>query len=126
LKPKRQTDAPFAQTVVVLTSRIVLLAILLAGTACNQLDGCPADLGVKLTPRDTTIGVGDQFQAQLTLLLCGGKTASDSLTWTSSDIDIAVVGAHTGIVIGVRPGTAFISVSGKLYGNLDEIQLTVH
>jgi Bacterial Ig-like domain (group 2) len=105
---------------------VLLAMILLAAAGCSQLEGCPATLGIKLTPADTTIASGDQFQAQVTLLGCGGtEILTDSLTWTSSDLSVAVVGTRTGVVIGAHGGTAMIAVVGRTYGSLGAIQVTV-
>jgi hypothetical protein len=106
--------------------RLLLFVILLHAAACSQLETCPAHLGIELTPTDTTIAPGDQFQAHLTLLGCGGtKTVTDSLTWTSSDVGVAVVGTRTGVVIGAQPGTALIMVVGRTYGSLGAFHVTV-
>ena len=106
--------------------RVLLFVVPLITGACSGLEGCPADLGVTLAPTDTTIAPGEQFQSHVTLVGCGGtKKLTDSLTWTSSDLSVAVVGTYTGIVIGARAGTAEVSVVGQTFHNLGTVRVTV-
>ena len=104
---------------------LVFVVPVIAG-ACSELEGCPADLRITLAPTDTTIAPGEQFQPHVTLLGCGGtKKLTDSLTWTSSDLNVAVVGTYTGIVIGAHAGTAEVAVIGQTYHNLGTVRVTV-
>lgn len=106
--------------------RLLGLMALAGLVSCQTTTVCPADLIVGVAPNDTTIAPGDQFATRVTLLGCGGtKTLTDSLTWTSSDVTVAVVGTHTGVVIGVHPGSAVILVSAKTYGAIGDAHVTV-
>ncbi|MGH7617069.1 MAG: Ig-like domain-containing protein [Gemmatimonadaceae bacterium] len=73
---------------------------------------CPGDLEFTFAPHDTTIAPGEQFTASMSVYGCGNRL-SDTITFQSSDLSVAVVGAATGVVIGARPGDATITASAK-------------
>ncbi len=66
----------------------------------------PAVLSVDVAPTEATLDVGDTEQLTATVTVHSG--ASDAISWTSSDEDIATVDAD-GLVTAVAPGTATIT-----------------
>ena len=72
----------------------------------------PSETGVSATvfPADTTIFVGESFQAQLSS--DGGSASSLPMQWRSSDIAIAAVSSE-GFVMARAPGMASITVRGR-------------
>jgi len=95
-------------------------------TACGGDEVCNLDLIVGVAPADTTISVGGQITPRVTLLGCSGtRVLTDSLTWTSTQPAIAVVGTRTGIVIGASPGVATVTANGKTYGRIGAINVVV-
>ncbi|CAN5902197.1 hypothetical protein BH11GEM1_BH11GEM1_12210 [soil metagenome] len=108
-----------------------ILAVVVALLACTDAATdvatvCPSALRIGIIPRDTAIAVGGQFQIIVSLLGCGGtQVLSDSLTFTSSDPGVAVVGSRTGTVIGARPGTTHISVDGQRFHGLGAVSVSV-
>lgn len=62
---------------------------------------------VTITVADNTLSVGDHTVARATL---GGKRATQVVTWTTSDADVATVSPN-GVVTAVSVGTASISAS---------------
>jgi hypothetical protein len=104
---------------------IAILA-LACGCSSHPIAVCPADLRSSVAPADTTILAGEQFTARMTLLGCGGtKVLSDTITFQSSDLNVATVGTTTGVVIGVRSGTATIHASALYYRVAGDVHLTV-
>ena len=104
-----------------------LIALVLA-CACSghAITGCPDDLRVSVTPTDTTIAAGEQFTARMTLLGCGARTVlSDTVTFQSSDLSVAVVGITTGVVIGAHPGTATIRANAQHYHVAADVHVVV-
>jgi hypothetical protein len=102
-----------------------LTSTLVLSLSCTESTVCTADLRIGVAP-DTTVATGSQFQARATILGCGGtKVLSDVLTWLSSDVSIAAVGLQSGTVLGVRPGVAAITASGKTYGFIGALHVTV-
>ena len=100
----------------------------MALSACKNdtLVPCQADLRTSISPSDTTIAVGGTVTLRATLLECGGTRAvTDTLTWTSSDPDIATVDAGSGTVRGVRAGITRILVVGRKYGPMIGPVITV-
>ena len=105
------------------TSLVGLVALVMA---CGEGTVCPLDLRVGVAPSDTTIAVGGTITPRVTLLGCAGtKVLSDSLTWSSADPTIAAVGTRSGVVIGTNPGATTITVTGKTYGHLGTLRVTV-
>lgn len=91
-----------------------------------QIEVCPSDLRESMSPRDTAIAPGEQFTARLTLLGCyGTKVLSDTITYTSEDLSVAVVGTTTGIVTGVNPGTTRIRARSVHYHGNDTTHVVV-
>lgn len=65
---------------------------------------------VEITPTDPVIERGGTIRLRATLRDAGGNTmASRPLTWSSSNDDVAIVSAN-GVVVGVAPGVATITV----------------
>ncbi|MFQ6046902.1 MAG: Ig-like domain-containing protein [Gemmatimonadales bacterium] len=104
-------------------SLLLLLAAALPSSSCETV--CTLELLVAISPSDTTIAVGESFQAKVGLSGCGGrKTFSDEYTWVSDDSTVVVVNDE-GRVTGVGVGQANVLVSGKRYGDLGGIAVTV-
>lgn len=105
---------------------LVLVACTVLVVSCNITNtDCTDELGFQFSPHDTTIGVGEQFTAQLTFWGCGGRERlADSISFVSSDVSVAVVGATTGTVTGAHRGTATITASGQTYHV--SVPITVH
>jgi hypothetical protein len=106
---------------------VVALAAL--GVACTPNDRvtvCPLDLIKGVAPVDTTIPPGGQITPRVTLLGCAGtQVLADSLTWASTNPTVAAVATHSGVVVGVQPGMTIVAATGKTYGNIGSIRVTV-
>jgi hypothetical protein len=87
---------------------------------------CSAELGVRLSPADTTILIGQSFAATISLTTCGGGVSlEDSFTYSSSAPQIASVDPSAGVVTGESVGDAEIQVSGDRYGWLGGFSVQV-
>ena len=105
--------------------RALLLSLLLACSCVTDTAGT-LELGIKSSPGDTTILVGQSFVPSVALSGCGGrKQLSDTFAWSSSDANILAVDAATGRTTGKAIGTARLSVKGKTYGAITEMAITV-
>ncbi len=81
------------------TGLALLLAILIPSAVCETV--CTLELTVRLAPADTTIALGESFNAEVELSSCGGReTFSDDYTWVSDDTTVVVVNDR-GRVTGV-------------------------
>jgi uncharacterized protein YjdB len=106
--------------------RLLLIPVAIALVSCGEATVCTSDLRVRVSPTDTTIRPGEQFTIRVSLLGCSGtKVLSDQLTWTSSDIGVAVVETGTGTVIGAQAGKATILIRGATYGQVGQTMVTV-
>lgn len=104
----------------------VILVVSAIGCGSDAITVCPSDLRVGVAPADTTISVGGQLSPRVTLLGCGGtKVLADSITWTSSNVAAAVVGTNTGTVIGAGQGSAVITATGRTYGRIGSVSVSV-
>lgn len=111
------------------TGLLVLLAGLVAViTSCGLLDGgdCTSELGTQVTPASATIAVGEAFTASVALSSCGGRQQlADAITWAVADTAIASVAPATGRVVGLRVGTTTVRGTGRQYGPVAAIPVTV-
>jgi len=110
----------------------VALALALAtGTvaSCDPLSPgqvCTRELRVDLRPPEQTITVGETFTATVELSSCGGRERlSDSFTWQAQDPAIAEVDAAAGRITGKAPGETLVEVSGRKYGRVGAVRVTV-
>ncbi len=101
------------------------IAVGLSGCELPVL-ACSDDLGMKLTPSERTILVGESFTPSVTLSTCGGqRRITDSFTWAAEDLAVVSVDPRTGRTTGKTPGQTLIWPTGQRYGRLSAIQVTV-
>lgn len=101
------------------------LVALVAACARGTEEACTAELGIYLAPPDTTVRVGDSYQARAGLTSCGGRQREpDIFTWTPANPAIARVDS-TGRVTAVAPGETTIAVAGTQHGSLGVIRVVV-
>lgn len=110
--------------------RILLIASIagLAG-ACADLgfgEVCTTELRSQFSPADTTIQVGQGFQASVQLSTCGGsKRLNDVMAWHAEDPTVATVDERSGRVVGQGAGSTRILASGERYGSIGGVQVVV-
>lgn len=118
LRPRRSTGA-------------VLTLVLAAGTmaSCDLVGpgrACTRELRVDLRPPEQTITVGQTFTATVELSSCGGRERlSDSFTWQAQDPAIVEVDAAAGRITGKAAGETVVEVSGRKYGRVGVVRVTV-
>jgi hypothetical protein len=109
--------------------RLVFIAFLPFIGGCDALGigkNCTLELRAQYSPADTTIEIGDSFQASVELLTCGGsERLADVFTWQSNDPSIAVVDQQTGRVVGKAPGVTQVAATGRKYGAVGGIAVSV-
>jgi uncharacterized protein YjdB len=95
-------------------------------TACSDFQQCSSQINQKFLPADTTIGVGEQFTAQVLVTTCDGRQIlNSSPTWHSTDPAIASVDSLTGRVTGDGQGQTTITATGGFYTLKGNIPVTV-
>jgi hypothetical protein len=110
--------------------RILVAAVLaLSVVSCNQngLGQCPGG-SFSIAPRDTTIAAGSQFSIRVLELGCGvlsGVPVADAVSYQSSDTTVVGVGSSTGLVMGVKAGTAVVHVVAKNDPISGDVSITV-
>lgn len=88
--------------------------------------GCDTDLRAIVTPQQQVMHLADWFTPTIRLLGCGGtKELSDEFTWTGSDSSVLRVDPVTGRTLGISLGSAMVTVTGKRYGTVAMIPVTV-
>ena len=104
----------------------------LSVSACTDIPGlpgggvCTLELRIHFTPPDTSIRVGEDFRASVALSSCGGsQQLRDVITWRSEDPLIATVDAATGRVVARGAGQTRIAATGKKYGSVGAIEVSV-
>jgi hypothetical protein len=113
----------FAETRRAARSLGAVLALGLLG-ACNT--GCDADLGIRLTPVEQTLVVGQSFTPSIALRGCGGTAPlSDVITWTAQDTTIVRIDSRSGQTTALRPGETDLLATGRTYGAVGEVAVTV-
>jgi hypothetical protein len=110
----------------------LIAAIAVLGGACDGLGflapgrTCTLELGTRFSPSDTTVRVGQSFQASVHLSSCGGaQQLTDIITWQAEDPAVATVDGRSGRVVAQGPGTTRILASGRRYGNVGGLQVSV-
>jgi hypothetical protein len=110
----------------------VALALALAASTAAGCDlvgpgrVCTQELRVDLRPPEQTITVGQVFTATVELSSCGGRERlSDSFTWQAHDPAIVEVDAAAGRITGKAPGETLVEVSGRKYGRVGAVRVTV-
>jgi hypothetical protein len=94
----------------------------LLGSAC----GCKADLQMRLSPLERTLAVGESFTPSARFFGCGGtEPLNDVVTWTAQDTSIVRVDLATGRTTGLAQGTTFVVPSGRRYGTVGSVRVTV-
>ena len=107
-------------------NRALFLTLIVFAARCPSGVVCPADLRATFTPADTTIAVGQNFIARVDLKGCGGtQTLVDEITWTTQNSAVASAQQTTGFVTGVSAGATQILATGRTYGPLGGIHVTV-
>src|SRR6267378_7299401 len=87
---------------------------------------CTLELRTRFTPADTTVQVGQSFQASVQLSSCGGaQQLTDVIAWQAEDSAIATVDGRSGRVVARSPGTTRILASGERYGSVGGLQVSV-
>ena len=88
--------------------------------------GCNADLRQDLNPTERTIAVGESFSPSVRFLGCGGtEPLADEITWSASDTAVVRVDVSSGRTTGVGPGMATVVPTGRRYGRLNAVRVTV-
>ena len=101
---------------------VVAIVCLSTQSAC----GCNADLQQDLNPTERTITVGESFTPSARFLGCSGtEPLADEITWSASDTAIVRVDALSGRTTGVGLGRATVVPSGRRYGRLNAVRVTV-
>lgn len=110
---------------------LIAYVAVLAG-ACDGMgfiapgEVCTRELGIRFSPADTTIEIGQSFQASVRLSSCGGKQQlNDVITWHADDPTVATVDGRSGRVVGQGTGTTLIVASGERYGSVGGLQVAV-
>jgi hypothetical protein len=89
---------------------------------------CTSELGVDIQPRERTIWVGEEFTATSTGVSCGGRQRFPySVSWSSTDPDVAEVDEISGRVRGLSEGSAVIRATerGSSPAFWGEVRVTV-
>ena len=112
--------------------RLTQLALCLAASLAAGCDlaspgsVCTRELRVDLRPVEQTITVGQTFTATVELSSCGGRERlTDSFTWQAQDPTIVEVDAAAGRITGKAPGVTLVEVSGRQYGRVGGVRVTV-
>jgi hypothetical protein len=108
---------------------LLVAALSVAGSAagCGLITtGCDADLGMRVSPTEKTLAVGESFTATLQFLGCGGtRSLRDVIIWSATDTAVVRVDSQSGLVTGRRAGQTQVIGSGKTYGTGAYIPVTV-
>jgi len=102
------------------------LVILAACRADSQTTACTDELRVQFAPADTAILPGAAFTASVQLATCGGaQLLTDAFIWHSEDSTIASVDSLSGLVFGVALGTTRIGATGRRFGPVGTLKVSV-
>ena len=100
--------------------------MILALAGCLRAGDCKADLLIELSDAARTLAVGERHVLEVELRGCNGRERlADTLTWQTRDSTIVAVDAARGVVTGLTPGRATVTVTGARYGELGEVLITV-
>jgi hypothetical protein len=87
---------------------------------------CTAELRTRVTPRDTTLRVGEAFTPRVELSTCGGHVRlTDTLTWRARDPALLRVDPTTGRTEARAAGESWVDVEGRRYRRLEGIRVIV-
>jgi hypothetical protein len=87
---------------------------------------CTLELGMDLSPSETTIRVGESFVPTIQLWTCGRHVLIDeTFTWSTPHSDVVSVDSLTGRTTGRAPGLAAVYPVGRTYRSLSPILVTV-
>ena len=101
-------------------------ALALAASTLVTACGCKANLGWRLDPKERTIAVGESFTPTIQFLGCNGtEPLRDDIVWHARDTMIVYVDSLSGHTTGLRAGTTSVVPTGKKYGTVDEVVVTV-
>lgn len=103
------------------------LVALVTMNGCTQpVRACTDELGIHLTPQDTTVAAGRAFTPVVALSTCGGRRrVEDTFTFTTTDATVASVDRTTGRITAVGAGQAEVRVTGEQHGRVGEVRVTV-
>ena len=104
----------------------IFLLSLAALTGCRDNSPCTLELGLYVSPLDTTLNIGQSYQLRARYSSCGGRQtwpATDA-TYLSQDPNVATVDAH-GRVTSVAQGLATLAVNFGLGGVILNPTVTV-
>jgi uncharacterized protein YjdB len=102
---------------------LALLAMAAAGCRDSSVS-CLQGIGYGYEPSVTTIHVAATYRTSFQLRFDGCGTQSGGFTWLSTTPSVATVDG-TGLVTGIAPGQAIISVTGRVNGQLGSTRVTV-
>lgn len=96
-----------------LMARVAPLFLTLLWCACGGADAVapPVPISISVTPGTPTIAIGGTISLSATVRYSDGSVSSTAVVWSSSNSSVATVGASTGIVEGIAPGTATVTAS---------------
>jgi len=87
---------------------------------------CSDSLAIRPIPVDTTLAVGQQFTAQLSLRTCADtKEVTDPYVWSSEDTSVVRVDSTSGRVVAVGAGQTQLHVQAMRYGPQSGTTVTV-
>ena len=108
---------------------LALAFVAVTAASCDLLSPrrvCTQELRVDLRPPEQTITVGQTFTATVELSSCGGRERlSDSFAWQAQDPAMVEVDAAAGQITGKAPGETLVEVSGRKYGRVGAVRVTV-
>ena len=111
-----------------LARSLAALATLVVPAGCGLTEPtvCPADLRVRVTPRDTTLVVGQRFQPRVEYLGCAGTKVLDTpVVYRTNDPTVLAVAPASGQAFAVAVGRATLTADAPEYGFPVQIAVTV-
>jgi len=76
--------------------RFAGVAMMSVSSACTITTPCDGDvLYVHPVPGDTTVAIGQQFTARISVSTCGKRAVDDTFTWSSEDTTVLRVERET-------------------------------
>ena len=108
--------------------RRVLLIPSFALVATAAACGCKATLSWRLEPHEQSLKTGESFTASMQFFsgCVTAKTVRDEISWRSTDSNVVHVDSLTGRATALRPGVADVVPTGKRYGAVDRVRVTVN
>jgi hypothetical protein len=106
--------------------RFAGVAMMSVSSACTITTPCDGDvLYVHPVPGDTTVAIGQQFTARISVSTCGKRAVDDTFTWSSEDTTVLRVERETGLVMAVASGRTRLIATGVKVGQLGAGTITV-